>query len=329
MGKSFSATMGKGGDFESAAVGAMMEAIEVFCAEELPQPIIQGSIPPAQSQTDGKATSCAGMAGACGMWLDATDLISGNPAKIPFYAVSLDYTRQDDFPMANSNGLASGSTITEALRAAISELIERDRMANWMCCTPDRKADARVNLETVENLDCQAVFLKIQDAGCKLLLWDVSKVDCLPVFVAAILDKYDYCNTLYPAFGAAARLDPAAAVIAAVREAAQTRAALIVGTRDDFGMECYKAPRKTHGRILLETFAFVPASRAFAEMPVASCPDAEGEVAWLIDNLAARGVGQLLWTDLSRKDLGIPVAKVMASSLKDYNANLTAWRRRQ
>lgn len=303
MGKSLSTSMGKGIDFEAASIGAIMEAIEVYCAEEL-------------AKVDDSE------------WLEAEDLVSGEPAKVPWNSVSLDYTRPDHLLKAESNGLASGGTAAEALRAAICELIERDRWAKWLRLNPMQKSETRVCLETVEDQNCRTIFSKVHDGGCQLLLWEISTADHLPVYAAAILDGHQFCD-LPPTFGIAARLDPAAAVIAAVGEAAQTRAAIIAGTRDDRGMKSYKSLDTSHGRILLETFGFLPATRIFTEMPVTSRGDAEGDVAWLIDRLIADGAGQLLWVDLTREELGVPVVKVIAPGLEGFSTDLTAWRRSQ
>jgi ribosomal protein S12 methylthiotransferase accessory factor len=311
MGKSLSTSMGKGLDFNAARVGAMMEAIEVYCAEEVPS----NEILLDRTCDDG------------GAWLDAEDLVSGEQAKVPGYSVSLDYTRPDHLLRATSNGLASGSNTIEALRAAVSELIERDRWTKWLRLEPQQKAETRVCIETVEDAHCRTLFAKIRDAGCALLLWHVSEPEHLPVYAAAILDKYRSCDSLLPAFGTAARFDPAAAVIAAVGEAAQTRAAIIAGARDDRGSEGYTSPDMSHGKVLLETFGFVPATRRFVETRVGGTRNAEEDLAWLLDKLTVAGTGQILWIDLFRDDLCVPVVKVIAPSLEGFSSDLTAWRR--
>lgn len=316
MGKSLSTSMGKGADFEAASIGAMMEAIEVFCAEELPKTAIRSTCEARDGPADAET-------------IDAADLVTGDPAVAPYNWVSLDYTRSDDLLNADSNGLASGATTSEALRAAVCEVVERDRLAKWLRLNPVQKSKTRVCLETVENRNCRNVFSKIEGGGCTLLLWDASATGHLPVYVAAILDRYQFNDVLPPAFGAAARLDPAMAAIAAVGEAAQTRAALISGARDDLDLAGYLSASASHGRISLETLAFLPATRPFAETPVASHGDAEGDVAWLTDKLTADGVGQLLWVDLTREELGVPVVKVIAPDLEGFSTDLTAWQRSQ
>ena len=327
MGKSLSTTMGKGMDLDAAITGAIMEAVEVYCAEELPLPCVdcfaaETGNSENRAQIRSHRSQCR-----CGMWLAAQDIVSGQVVPVPFHSISLDYTRGEHFPYTDSNGLASGRTIAGALCHAILELAERDRMAKWMRSSPAQKSETKVQLETIESNGCREIFLKIKGGGCRLLLWDMSGSYSIPVFGAAIVDRYRFDDFLPPAFGAAARRDPAGAVIAAVGEAAQTRAALISGTRDDFGQEYYHAPHDSHAKILLETLAFLPAARAFVDAAVTGGADADSDLAWLIDTLTAGGVGQLLWVDLYREDIGMPVVKAIASSLEGYQTDLTAWQR--
>ena len=327
-GRSLSIAMGKGGDLAAAATGAIMEAVEHHCAESRHPdvaPCAARTMPPA----------AADFAAGLGLpphiavpWVDATDLASGEAMPVPFAAVTLDFTRNEDTGLrVNSNGLAAGRTQTDALLAATGELVERDRFARWLRGDPLARAGARLDPVTIEDAACTALIHRIGDAGCSLLAWDLTAAGGLPVVAAAIVEGGAGPPALPPTFGVAARFDPHAALRAAIEEAAQSRAGLIVGARDDLRLEHYAAPAAATARMLLETLAVLPGRRRPEGPGPIPGRDAVARLAWLVARLRADGVGRMLAVDLTRPEIGVPVVKVIVPALAGSTYDLALWRR--
>jgi ribosomal protein S12 methylthiotransferase accessory factor len=62
--------------------------------------------------------------------------------------------------------------------------------------------------------------------------------------------------------------------------------------------------------------------RRFEETPRVWFEDFEAEVKWLLERLAAAGVGQALMVDLTRPEFGIPVVRAVIPGLEgsDHHA---------
>lgn len=325
-GRSLSVTMGKAAGLAAAATGAIMEAAEQCCAE---QAVAATGPLPATAVAGAAATLAARLGLAPDVpvgWVRGHDLATGTPALVPLPAVTLDFTREDGAGLrADSNGLAAGATISDALVAAGCELVERDRFAGWLARDPLARAATAVDLATIEDSACRDLAGRIGAAGCTLLLWELTAPGGLPVHAAAIVEAGPAPSGLPPAFGVAARFRPAAAAHAAICEAAQTRAGLIVGARDDLGPQHYAAPAAASARVLLETMAMLPARRVLAAAGPDVADDAAARLAWLTDRLAA--AGPLAWVDLTRAEIGVPVVKLIAPALAGVADDLALWRR--
>jgi YcaO-like protein with predicted kinase domain len=107
------------------------------------------------------------------------------------------------------------------------------------------------------------------------------------------------------------------AILRALTEAAQSRAALIAGSRDDMLREAYlqiRSPDRLdqHRRDLQRPGPL----RAFAESATMVTDSFDADVAWHLQRLRSVGIERAILVDLTKPELGIPVAKVVVPGLE-------------
>ncbi len=109
----------------------------------------------------------------------------------------------------------------------------------------------------------------------------------------------------------------AVALLRALTEAAQSRLTVISGSRDDIFRQDYERSRSPdtlrRDRLLLE--------RGVAERSFLDGPSFEGEtfnedIAWQLARLQAAGVESAVLVDLSKREFGVSVARVVIPGLE-------------
>src|SRR5262249_33662805 len=140
--RSIAVSQGKGLDLPAAKASGLMEAVETYHAETITSSLKLGSYhqlgrthplvdvtlvprPKGSPYHDDEPR----------LWIEGRDLISRSPLWVPYELVHTDYTlprgpAHGSFA-ANTNGLASGNHILEAVSHGIHEVIERDATALW------------------------------------------------------------------------------------------------------------------------------------------------------------------------------------------------------
>ncbi|MEA2035604.1 MAG: YcaO-related McrA-glycine thioamidation protein [Euryarchaeota archaeon] len=216
---------GKGKEPIHAEVSAMMEAIERFSAE------YQGSHLKLASYEELGLTKAVDPhdlilpkkleIGEKIHWTLTRDILNDEDIYVPSNAI---YHPYDPLGMANhlfrsdSNGLASGNVIEEAILHAIYEVVERDALSiaernrslgKRLTITPD--CPARHLLETFEN------------DGIKINLWLLDGKTKIPT-VAAAADDTVTKNPAMLVIGSGTHAHPEIAALRALSEVAQSRA---------------------------------------------------------------------------------------------------------
>ncbi|MGW0647693.1 YcaO-like family protein [Streptomyces umbrinus] len=231
--RTLAASQGKGATGRLAAISAIMEAIELWHAEQplpvdqydtahdlgLPYPLL--SLPVRVPHT---ALEHLPM-----QWTNGTGLTTGRPTPVPTGLISRAPrpTWTPDVMRATSTGLACGNTRDEALLHAMYEVIERD-----VLFTDETLNGALRRLVDPATVDDPYACTLIDRLRERHTLLDVATLDNaygLPV-CAAYLWSEDY-----PAWfaGTGCHADAAIALTRAITEAAQSRLTCIAGTRDD------------------------------------------------------------------------------------------------
>jgi ribosomal protein S12 methylthiotransferase accessory factor len=152
-------------------------------------------------------------------------------------------------------------------------------------------------------------------AGVTVAAWDLTSDVGVPVCAATLVE--DPAEPawrslgVYQGFGC--HLDPEVALVRAVLEAVQTRVTYIAGSRDDFFPFDYE--RASDPEMVEAVWAHVHRRGArmvdVGALPRRVTPTFEGDVAVLVEALAAAGAGEVVVVDLTQERWKVPVVKVL------------------
>ncbi len=330
--RSVSVSQGKGVDLVAAKASAVMESIETWHAERVRLPLRYG--PAADLVSDGLAVVDTGTlprTGAAGFdehspifWIESRNLLDPSPIWVPYEMVSADYTVPQPpgagYFAADTNGLASGNTLEEAICHALFEVIERDAESLWRY-RPTRQQDARgVDMDSVDDPVCRELLARFASAGIEIRAWDVTSDTRVPCYLClAIGHDADWAD---PEFGAGCHPAREIALARALTEAAQARTTFIAGSRDDIGAAPYAPDNRRRRRACCRALAARqrPSIR-FGESPAFDHDHIGLDLAETLERLRAVGVEQVLVVDLARPGIGLPVVKVIVPTLEGAHAH--------
>jgi YcaO-like protein with predicted kinase domain len=321
---SIAVSQGKGVDLPAAKASAVMESVETFHAETITAPLKLGSYrqlarthPLVDVTRLPRSTRSAYSDDEAILWIEGHDLINRSPLWVPYELVHTDYTlprgpAHGCFP-ANTNGLASGNHVFEAVSHGIHEVIERDATTLWK---HTRRRFRRVlDLETVEDDACRWVLNQFARANIAVKVWDTTSDVGIASFNCLVLGRDD--DGADPEFGAGCHPARGIALLRALTEAAQARTTYIAGSRDDFDAEDYtrasRARRLRECRALLS--ANVPVSQ-FCDVPTSERDCLADDVSSALEHLAAVGIRQVVVVNLTKPELGLPVVRVVIPGLE-------------
>lgn len=344
-GRLLATSQGKGITPLLADLSAIMESIETWHAEQLPESSVRGArrdllsehavidlaaLPPGPP-------GCSRPTDATVLdWLFCKELPSGRDVLLPRGCFDLD-TTQPVHEGAGlhfapvTTGLASGNTYVEALLHALYETIERDAHARLDDLPVADRLARRLDLSTLAAEDTTNRWLieKLQGAGLSLEVTDMTTDLGLPAVHAAIVEL-DSGSRLFVDEGMGAHLKPEIALSRALTEAVQSRLAYISGSRDDIFPHVYREDRlRTQLGGMSQSWAGRAASksggvRAFSDVarpPFAlSLQQNLSTVLQLLGRRDARpssSAAHAYVFDHTRSDLGIPVVHVLCPGLRD------------
>jgi putative methanogenesis marker protein 1 len=161
-------------------------------------------------------------------WMPGWDLMGESEMLVPSNAVYHPYTRGMFIFRSNTNGLASGNTIEEAIVHGLLEVIERDAIS----VTEYSRNTGREVLLHEDDGDVYDLKSRFEEAGISVKLWLLPSITGISVVVAALDDIKTRDPTML-VMGAGAHLKPAHAIYRALTEAAQFRLSQISGARED------------------------------------------------------------------------------------------------
>jgi YcaO-like protein with predicted kinase domain len=322
--RSVSVSQGKGLDLPQAMASALMEACEGFHAEEI-GPVRR--LPYRQLAANDTVVNPAGLCAgsrrfdedAAISWIDGYDLLRREPCWVPAEIVHTDYTGEPDgFFLAGSNGLASGNHPIEAINAALFELVERDAVALWLAAPIRGRAGCALDLASIDDPDCRALFAKYATAGIDVRVWDVTSDIGIAAFLCEIRDpSAGDPRRLRRYHGSGCHADRAVALSRALTEAAQTRLTYIAGIRDDLSPAEYEeTPEAQIGAALLDALARDSAPVSLVDVPTFIADDLTEDLHWALGRLRAVGIERAIAIDLTRPDFAIPVMRLVIPGLE-------------
>lgn len=321
--RTLSVWQGKSNTLVGAKISGAMEAIETACAEAPPPSMVCAS--PAEVGRLAPAALCARSRAARASrrdpleWLEGYDLSRHRRAYVPRALVALGGQREapPHFAHPGTNGLAAGNSAVEAAVHGICELIERDAEALWHASPFEAKRETHVDWRTVRDPACGELVGRFRAARLTVRLFDITSDLQVPAYLALIDDWNGRHPRLGRFGGTGCHPAPEVALFRALCEAAQSRLTFIVGAREDIPAANYVLPTAS---LLLAPALDLCASarpRRFKHQAGYRSADIAADLRWLLARLEACHIRNVIAVDLSRKDLRIPVIRVVAPGLEN------------
>jgi len=329
--RSLSVSQGKGLTMEAARASGVMEAIELFHAENVDAPLRLASV--REIRRLGPVVEVGGLPRTTRgrfhedlpiLWIQGMNLSGGEPIWVPYELVHTDFrlpapTGSGAF-MASSNGLASGNCLSEALSHALCELIERDAVTLYTMSSAAAQAERRVDPESVDDDLCRSILARFESAGIDVLLWETTADVAIASFLCTVVDRDPYiARPMPPLSGSGCHPRRAVALLRALTEAAQARLTVISGARDDLSPKFFDgdgALIAKEAERLRGLARSCGGGRRFVSAPDAQHETFEASVLWELERLDAAGFRQIAAVDLTRRQFGVPVVRVVVPRLE-------------
>jgi thioglycine synthase len=284
------------------------------------------------------------------------------PAEIALYCYYPKHPSVRAFSHSHTNGLASGNTLEEAICHALCEVIERDAVSIADLCASSipynilkkiresLKKDGRTTIETpyedgfvddsssFPDVDiCDIDFEPIErlaerfsEANIPLLIKEITQKDVgIPSFVVSSIEwiTHDYG---YFAKGYGTHPDARIALVRAITEASQTRAANIQGARDDLKKIRYNENDEIYKR----KWQFMASSRSrnneikFSQIKTYTNDDILEDINLILSKLKKGGLKRAIIVELTNPNIGIPVVRAVVPGLETFEVTESVMGRR-
>jgi len=283
-------------------------------------------------------------------FLPGVDLFTGQqimvPAALALFRYSPKAPAVNPFAFHHTNGMASGNVEEEAICHSLCEVIERDAMSlaelrasaipfhflkhimNSLkakgypisAISSDTFKDdpgifPDVDISEIEFEPAKAMANKFSNAGIPLIIKDITSTVGIPTFNASSIEwvTHDYG---YLAEGHGAHPDSRIALLRAITEVSQTRAANIQGARDDLRKINYGQDNTDDKR----AWQFMPSKNTikFSEVRTYFNEDILEDIKLLLDHLKGDGLATAIIVDLTNPEIGIPVVRAVVPGLETF-----------
>ena len=316
---------GKGATKDQAKVSAIMEGLERYCAEARGMRLLRDSFERVLASTfavDPRSLILPRRTELHLMyqpiaWIAGVDLIEMEEILVPASAVFHPYSQPEDLPLfrTNTNGLASGNSMEEAVLHGICEVIERDA---WSICEAGKKAKADLTLGDDTELSSE-LLARFTMNGVEIHLKDLTSDIGVPTFGAAS-DDIETRDPILLTMGMGSHLSPEIAVVRALTEVAQSRLTQIHGAREDT-VNAKARQRLGYDRVKRINkmwFDSSGAERSVESVVALDTPDIYDDIQVLLSQLNERGFKRVIAVDLTRKELGIPVVRIIIPGMEVF-----------
>ncbi|TCM20438.1 YcaO-like protein with predicted kinase domain [Novosphingobium sp. PhB165] len=295
--KSLSVSQGKGITPMAGTVGALLEAVELWAAENLQPPTSRArliDLDPSDRllwSGDRHALALSLASHRERYWLDGLDLFNHAPCKVPFDLLSLDFTQHCFEFSVTSNGLACGNNDDEARASGVAELLEHHCCAQVEALSPRERCAQQVVLATIDDPVLIRLIRHIQAAGFQLRAWSIGDAFGIAAFQCLITETKRQFDDLAPSAGSGCHPDRRVAFARAMLEAVQSRATLFAGARDDLEAQSYAMGRQQEFAVLLSYLGFGEGSHRWHDIPTREGLDAPARLHFLLQ--AARSIADV------------------------------------
>lgn len=321
---------GKGISVEHAKASAMMEGFERYSAEKQDENTITGTISEISSKGNiidieslnlPKDFKKENIETINLEWNICHDLISKKDYYIPSNAIYHPYVLQDNSCQnlfkSNTNGLASGNSLEEAILHGIFEVIERDA---WSIFELTHKNSTQIDLKSIESSVVNDALKKFSDNEINIKLMDLTADIKVPT-IAASADDTLLKDAGLLTLGMGTHLDPEVAVLRALTEVAQSRATQIHGAREDTVRADFArtAGYERMKRINNHYFEDEENKIALSDIENKSTDSITEDINIVLDELKKNEIEHVLYCDLTRPELNVNVVRVIIPTMELYS----------
>lgn len=283
-------------------------------------------------------------------FLSGYDLINNEriliPAPLALFRYSPKPPAINPFAYHHTNGLASGNVLEEAICHSLCELIERDATSlaelnasalpyNFLRTMTKYLSDNGLQIDPVDgtqfvdddskypdvdisNIDFKPIsnlVKKFNDAKIPLIIKDITSPIGVPTFNASSIEwiTEDYG---YLAEGHGTHPDARIALLRAITEVSQTRAANIQGARDDLRKISYGNSNSDEKK----TWQFMKSKNTIQFLDIKSFinDDILDDINFILSRLVSNGLKQVIVVDLTNPQIMIPVVRTIVPGLETF-----------
>ena len=281
------------------------------------------------------------------------------PASLALFRYSPRPPVVNPFAFHHTNGLASGNVLEEAICHSLCELIERDSVSLAQLRASaipfhflrhisnslrqkgypiveipfDRFIDDStifpdVDISDVEFEPVKITAKKFVRAGISLIIKDITSNIGVPTFNASSIEwiSHDYG---YLAEGHGTHPDARIALLRAITEVSQTRAANIQGARDDLRKIKYSETNAEDKR----AWQFMPSKNKikFSEVKTFFNEDILDDIKFILSRFKLVGLNRAIIINLTNPDIGIPVVRAIVPGLETFKItkSIVGWRAKE
>jgi ribosomal protein S12 methylthiotransferase accessory factor len=283
-------------------------------------------------------------------FLPGYDLINSEQILVPTPLALFRYSAKppavNPFAYHHTNGLASGNVLEEAICHSLCEVIERDATSlaelnasalpyntlrtmtkylsdNGMDIDPINSTefvddDTKYSDVDISNIDFEPVsklVKRFNDSNIPLIIKDITSPIGIPTFNASsiewITENYGYLTE-----GHGTHPDARIALLRAITEVSQTRAANIQGARDDLRKISYGNSNSDEKK----TWQFMKSKNSipFSEIKSYVNDDILDDIKLILSRLSSNGLNQVIVVDLTNPQIKIPVVRTIVPGLETF-----------
>lgn len=252
-------------------------------------------------------------------WSKSKDIISGNEYYIPTNAIFHPYasdSNAESLFKSNTNGLASGNILDEAILHGMLEVIERDA---WSIFELTHKNYAQIDIESIESELIIDIIDKFESEGIKIKLMDFTADIKIPTIAASADDTITKDAGLLT-LGMGTHLDPEVAILRALTEVAQSRATQINGAREDTVRADFarEAGYERMKRINKYYFKDEEEKISLSDIENKSTSSITKDIEIVKNELTANDIEKILYVDLTRPEIDVSVVRVVIPEMEVY-----------
>jgi putative methanogenesis marker protein 1 len=305
---------GKGATPTEARVSAMMEGIERYSAEAGDRELAVSRF----TDIEGCAVSPSDLILPQGAdpndriaWISGYDIMNDEEMLVPANAVFHPFNRERRLFRTNTNGLASGNEVEEAIFHGLSEVIERDA---WALVEATRNTGPIV--QNIGDGLAGGLMDKFARAEVAVYLRDITSDIGIPT-CAAVSDDLKLRDPTLLTTGMGTHTNAGVAVLRALTEVAQSRLTQIHGAREDTKMSDIRRQMGYDRTKRMNKHWFdVSRSEEFSEIKSYDSDDFLDDIRYMLERLEEAGLERAIVVDLTREEIGVPVVRVIVPGLE-------------